>query len=404
MNILFLYSNSIIPQRGGVQRVTSVLADELECRGYRTFYISLPQRRLDEDDKNRQFYLPDSEFFTKQNSRFLEEFVISHEVDFIINQDGFSKGAVNLLGDLKAPCPIFSVLHNSPLAKILNFSVAFRPRLPKLLRPFLFLSDIKMIKFFILHIYKLKYWRHYKKLFSVSDCVVLLSESFKKEVEFFEKSPRLLEKICAIHNPCTLYVAERPVFSEKKNHLLYVGRIELGQKRVDLLIDIWSRIFEKFSDWTLVVVGEGPDLKLLEARVRELQLPRVVFTGRQNPSAYYEQAKIFCMTSSYEGFGLVLVEAMNFGCVPVAFNSFASVVDIIEDSKTGMLVSPFDCEAYADSVANLMKNEELRATLAKNGKEVVAQKFSLAHIVDCWESLFREYPRGGKKKNSENKF
>lgn len=387
MNILFLYSNSIIPERGGVQRVTAVLADELSLRGHNIFYLSLPQNRVGGEDKDRQFYLPDCDFFTTRNCRFLEDFISSKKIDVVINQDGFSPASVNLLECVKGKTIILSVLHNSPLAKILNFSSAFSPRFPKFLRGFLYLTDLSVVKSVLLFLYKLKYRNHYKRLLSVSDRVVLLSDGFKKEVAFFDVPSMLMKKVVSVHNPCS-FQKEQGV--EKKNQLLYVGRLELGQKRVDLLVDVWARLYRRFPEWSLVIVGEGPDSENLKKRVRDLKLPRVVFEGRKSSDPYYSCAKIFCMTSSYEGFPMVLPEAMNYNCVPVAFESFASVKDIIEDGRTGLLISPFDCDCYAERVSGLMKNEDFRAKLATNGKVFVSQKFSVEHIVDCWETLFSE--------------
>lgn len=62
-------------------------------------------------------------------------------------------------------------------------------------------------------------------------------------------------------------------------------------------------------------------------------MERVVFTGWQDPESFYRDASILCLTSDFEGWGMVLTEAMTFGAVPVAFNSYAAITDIIDDGK-----------------------------------------------------------------------
>ena len=118
-------------------------------------------------------------------------------------------------------------------------------------------------------------------------------------------------------------------------------------------------------------------------------IPNIRFEGFQNPLSYQQEASIFCMTSNYEGWGMVLTEAMQCGTVPIAFNSFASVTDIISDGKTGLLVKPFDMREYERKLRKLMDNDELRYKLSLNAKEEIKQK-SVKNVVDRWEALFNK--------------
>ena len=85
---------------------------------------------------------------------------------------------------------------------------------------------------------------------------------------------------------------------------------------------------------------------------------------------------------------MVLLEAAAFGCVPVAFDSFAAVRDIIDDGENGALVPAFDLDAYAETLARLMRNDALRERLAKNAQTQIREKFSMDQIVKKWEELF----------------
>lgn len=120
-----------------------------------------------------------------------------------------------------------------------------------------------------------------------------------------------------------------------------------------------------------------------------LGLERVSFEGFCAPAPYYRDAAIFCMTSAFEGFPMVLLEAAAFGCVPVAFDSYAAVRDIIDDGENGVLVSAFDLDAYTETLAQLMRDDALRERLALAARGRVAE-FSPDKIAARWEALFAE--------------
>ena len=92
-----------------------------------------------------------------------------------------------------------------------------------------------------------------------------------------------------------------------------------------------------------VLVGDGADRKLLENKVITENIQKVTFVGVQDPTEYYKQAKFIILTSSAsEGWGMVLVEAQHYGCVPVCYRSYSAISDIISDGKNGILVENND--------------------------------------------------------------
>lgn len=93
-----------------------------------------------------------------------------------------------------------------------------------------------------------------------------------------------------------------------------------------------------FPDWKLIIVGDGVEKRNLVEKVIQLKLNNVVFEGFQNPSLYYKRASILMLTSEYEGFGLVVVEAMSFGVIPVVYGSYSAVYDIISDGVDGVIL------------------------------------------------------------------
>ena len=113
---------------------------------------------------------------------------------------------------------------------------------------------------------------------------------------------------------------------DKRKEFLFVGRLSYADKRIDRLIDAWRMIYDKLPDWSLVIVGDGPDRKRLETLAEGL--PRLSFEGYQKPDDYYRHASALCLVSEYEGFPLCLIEAQSHGVVPITMNSSEGVCSI----------------------------------------------------------------------------
>ena len=392
MNILFLYEGVILPERGGVQRVTSVLADEFARRGNGVFYLSLPAKASGVAFSNRQIFLPENDFGSKKNKAFLLDFLKDKKIDVVINQGGLGVACSSFAHHAQEiGVPVVSVLHNGILDIPRNYCAARGEQWKKAglgwILPLLRTSAAKKI---LMRLYIRKYKAHFRNLARSSQRIVLLSEGFKKDLEAYFPPRAFPGKVCAIPNPVSFPEADVTILGGKKKELLYVGRLERGQKRVDLLLKIWESLEKRFPEWALRIVGDGPDAESLRALAGTLGLKRVSFEGFQAPRSYYECAAIFCMTSTFEGFPMVLVEAASLGCVPVAFDSFAAVNDIIADDESGSIVPAFDCEKYAKTLARLMSDDALRERLAKNALAQIPEKFSPEKIAARWEMLFRD--------------
>ncbi len=92
------------------------------------------------------------------------------------------------------------------------------------------------------------------------------------------------------------------------------------------------------------------------------------------------------MTSSFEGWGLVINEAKQNFCVPIAMNTFDSLYDIIKNNEDGFIIDNMDIDGYCSSLDTLMSNKELREKFAINGYENI-KKFSQENILDKWVAL-----------------
>lgn len=387
-NILFLYSGVIDPLRGGIESVTNELAEYFTTKGCSCYYLSLNKNI---SSNKRQYYLPNSTcFYNVENKEYLINFIKQKQINILINQGGFDKDCSQLAYLVKAyGVKLISCIHNSLLDRIRNFDVSYYNKFKKKKLHFLLkYTRYKFVKNILYLMYYFKYQKHFKKLHAYSDSIILLSDSFRKDFSFFVGD--LSDKISAIANPIPAKIYESESNDKKEKILLYVGRIDMQQKRSDLLLQIWSMIYKEYNDWKLCIVGGGKDLNYLKTYASTHHLENVIFEGNQNPIPYYQKASIFCMTSSYEGFGIVLVEAMNMKLVPIAFESFSTVRDIIDDNVNGILIPPFDRDLYAKKISEMIKNDDLRYSLSNKAYQK-SQKFRMDVIGDKWLTLFASF-------------
>ena len=177
------------------------------------------------------------------------------------------------------------------------------------------------------------------------------------------------------------------IIPHKEPILLFVGRLDNRSKKLFTLIDIWYRLCKLYPQWKLIIVGDGPDKDVLINKAKDIS--NIEFKGYQDPREYYEKASIFCMTSIFEGFPMCLTEAMQFGCVPIAFDSFSAVYDIIKPGETGELVKSFDKKEYVGKLIHLIDDETYRKKLSKNAFQYV-KRYDIANILPKWIELIEK--------------
>lgn len=386
MNILFLYEEAINPLTGGAERITYLLAQYLESNGHKVVFLGLNNKHLFED--KRQYLLPDSHSFTSEsNVRYFKSFILQKSIDVVINKGGTNPELSKLAFISKYEgIKLITVIHNSVLGSIKNFSSSQKSRFARIGIGWLLpVTDLSIVKKILLNLYKWKYSNHYKNVCKLSDHVILESDKFIEELSFLLNYNKI-DNVRTIPN-FIIYDQVKP--KEKCKELLYVGRINTSQKRVDLLIKIWSLLHAKFPDWSLKIVGDGEELNAIKLLSDNYKLKNIFFYGYQDAKPYYQTASIICLTSSYEGFGITLIEAMQYGVVPVSFNSYLSVTDIIENNIDGCLVKPFDINEYSLVLSNLMSSQDHLDRLSYSAK-LKAKKFDLSIVGIKWLELLKQ--------------
>lgn len=145
-------------------------------------------------------------------------------------------------------------------------------------------------------------------------------------------------------------------------------------------------VLGRLGDWTLDIVGDGEAAPMYHKIAEELHLRKVNFYGFQKPEPFYEDSYIFLLTSWSEGWSLSLVESMQYGCVPVAFDSFPSVKDLIDNEENGFLVKYHNLTMLSEKIYFLMQNAEVRESMAEKAM-LSMKKFSLQNIGKKWNEL-----------------
>lgn len=385
MNILFLHRNW--PSFGGGETVTKCLARELIRRGHNVcvaFFRHTVKEgdSINPDEHIRAFCLENvpfdensSEYFIKKSiARDVKKRILAivekERIDLVINQwwpveflDGVRE---------KKDVKVIKCLHMDPAARK-N------------------LNGVKNIVFFR-NIYrfleKKKHIWECDKYVKNSDMLVFLAESF---MNYYCENTLLKDvkhKINYVNNPL-VYDSDFEEYDigRKTKTLLFVGRLLEKHKQVTKILYAWKKIYSMHKDWSLQIVGDGPDRLLYEKMSRELGLNNVSFEGFKNPLPYYQRASIFLMSSAYEGWGMTLVESMQNGTVPVVMNTFSALCDIIQSGENGVVVPPVD-EQFVNAIDFLIRDDESRNRMARKGL-ATCKRYSVENIVDEWESVFR---------------
>lgn len=360
-NVLFLLGHFGV---GGVERVTTVLAAELARRGHG---VTICAFKIDDrallTGLDGQIVVRElgEGWMCAANREVFRKIVLEQMVDVVINQWAVPYAVTRFVrrATMGLNVRLIAVHHNLPTT---NKRIQDAPN--GLIRA----------------AWKLVSAINARLVYSHSDRYVVLSPSF---IPLFKRFiwHSCADRVCAIPNPLTMTVPVRP----KENVILYVGRLEETQKRVSRIIGAWRTLAGLLPDWRLEVVGDGPDRGKYELMAKDL--PRIAFKGFCDPAEHYARAKMLLLTSDFEGFGLVLVEAMAAGCVPIALGSYLAVHDIIADNKDGRILSmPYEERKLVDAVLPLTRDAAAWARMSVAAQEK-SKSFALDRILRQWSDL-----------------
>ena len=376
-NILFLMGT--YPSYGGVEKVTTVLANRFIEDGHCVTIASFIQPK----NEFAKLYLSDKcnllslecPILSIKNIKKLREYVKNHNINVFINQlvIPFYVTLVWKLALIGINCKIYSVHHNKPDTNKRIQDLDLQINVGK--------NYLKIIRYLVREISRL----------SLAFCVksshkfILLSPSFIPGVKNYTRLTKC-NKFLSITNPVTIEPPSKIL--SKGKEIIYVGRIEYTHKCTYRVVDIWNELEQLYPNWSLTIVGDGEDREDLQKRIDEYGLKNIAITGFVDPVKYYERASILLLTSDSEGFGLVIVEAMTYGLVPVVYNSYEAVRDIIIDGYNGKLVDkPYRINSFVTVLKDLMDGNECLNLISCNARNV-SSRFTVDNVVNEWYELF----------------
>lgn len=387
-NIAFIHE--VFPF-GGSERVTMNLAECFKGVDYKIFIFTekLYEDKLPEGFSNAEFViLPEGiGVCDKKAFPFVRNKVKELHIDLFVFPSPLHPYCMYELYANKC-CKVMFVLHSKPFWEWI-------PKLEKAKKS-KSASFLKFMEWYLFRVWKYNtgYYlrplkKEYRKIYDSVDFFGVLCKDYGRV---------LSKNFCVRYKKSKIRVLTNPIFrngilesevEKKKKRVLYMGRFTYFDKRVDRLLDVWKKIYFEFPEWELWLVGEGEDEDRLKKQAEPLERVRF-FKYTNAPEKFYREAEIVCLTSSFEGWGMVLVEAQNYRCAPIAFDCCAGIHEILSPNMyNGVLVKPFNIDAYAKKLSKIMRNDALRRKIQHNGYENLV-RFSPEHTLEQWQSLIKE--------------
>ncbi|WP_018653640.1 glycosyltransferase family 4 protein [Actinomadura flavalba] len=217
------------------------------------------------------------------------------------------------------------------------------------------------------------------------DAVVTLTEGDRVAYEKALGGAVRIEQI-----PNALHTLDVPRADPSARTVVAAGRLT-RQKGFDLLIPAFERVAARFPDWRLRIYGDGEQEARLRGLVRRRHLYNHVFLmgARSNLGAEMTKGSVFALSSRFEGFGMVLAEAMSHGLATVAFDCPEGPGEIITDGVDGVLVPARDVDALAASLCRVIADDQARRALGTAGLRT-ARRYDPDAIRARWEHLFAD--------------
>ncbi|MDH7446582.1 glycosyltransferase family 4 protein [Aquimarina sp. 2201CG14-23] len=196
-----------------------------------------------------------------------------------------------------------------------------------------------------------------------------------------------LKNLKVIPNPLSFYPDQQSTLQNKK--VLAVGK-QGFQKGYDRLLAAWNRVAKKHPSWSIDIYGTIDKNEGLDDLAKDLGISTSVhfYPPIKNIAEKYQEASIYVMSSRYEGFGMVLTEAMAYGVPCVSFDCPYGPSDIISDQENGLLVANNDIEGLANGICDLIEHEEKRIMMGKKAR-IDVQQYLPEKIAVQWDNLFK---------------
>lgn len=221
------------------------------------------------------------------------------------------------------------------------------------------------------------------------DSVVFLTESQKKDVDLVFGNPK---NTCVIPNSRSFPVVSAPESGHAPQQGVILGSLD-GRKRMDHAIRAVAQARQDSGvDFTLDIYGQGAEQAALSRLIKSSGLQKSVALRGYSMDARreFERASFTLLTSKLEGQGLVLIEAMSAGCIPISYDVPYGPADIIQDGVNGFLVEAGDMSAMAERIRRLSTMGEAELKAMRLAAVARAHTFNDGMVVAAWGAAMRD--------------
>lgn len=204
-----------------------------------------------------------------------------------------------------------------------------------------------------------------------------------------------LKNIRVMPNPLAFNPVNRQELAVgRRKEIVTAGRLDVWHyKGFDILIRAWAKIAKDCEGWRLNIAGQGGEnaLNFLQGIVKECHVEdSVLFSGfHADLDLLFRQSEIFVLSSRYEGFGLVLIEAMSQGCACIACDYKGRQREIIRNESEGLCVPPDDIDRLAEAMSLMIADEVYRNSVRIHGV-ARSKAYDVSAVTDHWLNLFNE--------------
>ena len=387
MNIAFIHQDF---PGGGTEKVSINVAKLLESTGSKAyvFAFNLHTEKISSDIKNITPIKLSYKFDDQRNLSTFIDSINRYDIGLLI----FPGGVYDIIpfADLireKTNCKCIYMSHSKPFWEYISMKEAVIAKTKKNFLKRLHWYLIRSHKF-TFGVKKARVCKIYKECYDKADMFGVLCENYGREIAKAIGVEYETSKFKVLTNHIDI---KDTYVKEKQKEVYFIGRLNYTAKRVDRLLKVWHLIEDKHPDWCLNILGDGEEEHNLKALAKRLGLKRVNFLGfSNNPQPHYDRASIVCLTSTFEGWPMVQLEAQTNGCATIAFDCSAGVREILSPSwENGVLIKPFDIKAYAAALSKLMSDKDLRDRIVANGREALA-RFSPENTLKQWQEMMME--------------
>jgi GalNAc-alpha-(1->4)-GalNAc-alpha-(1->3)-diNAcBac-PP-undecaprenol alpha-1,4-N-acetyl-D-galactosaminyltransferase len=221
--------------------------------------------------------------------------------------------------------------------------------------------------------------------------VVVLTPGIARWAGSFVRS----EAIHVVPNPISEQFCKSAKLEPERNghRVIAIGRLE-AHKGFDMLLKAFAQCAQEYPGWTLKIIGDGSERDRLQALAAALQIDDRVKWERavKEPEKELRRSDLFVLSSRYEGFPMVLLEAMACGLPVVSFDCPSGPREIIHDGEDGLLVPPNEIDALAGTMSRLMGAEDERKRLGERAASII-ERFGVAKVADMWSTVFEQAVR-----------